>query len=196
VLDEVQSCRLAHGGAQSIREVTPDLTALGKTIGGGLPLAAFGGSEELMSVMDGMSPRVPQPGTFNAFSLSLAAAKATLEHWGEQELERLNETGAQVRAGIADVFAAGGIPATVTGEGSMFHIALREDPIRAYEDVQDVDADGWRFIHHQLLARGIYLTARGTGCLSTPMGSDEVDEFLTRLSEAVGVLRAQRTRHS
>jgi glutamate-1-semialdehyde 2,1-aminomutase len=194
VLDEVQSCRLARGGAQSIRGVTPDLTALGKTIGGGLPLAAFGGSEDLMSVMDGMAPRVPQPGTFNAFSLSLAAAIATLEHWDEQQIKQLNDTGAQVRAGIADVFAAGDIPATVTGEGSMFHIALREDPIQAYEDVQDVDADGWRFIHHQLLARGIYLTARGTGCLSTPMGSDEVDEFLTRLGEAVGVLRAQRTR--
>lgn len=194
VLDEVQSCRLARGGAQSIRGVTPDLTALGKTIGGGLPLAAFGGSEELMSVMDGMTPRVPQPGTFNAFSLSLAAANATLEYWDEQEIARLGALGAQVRAGIADVFAANQIPVTVQGEGSMFHIALRDGPITSYDEVGDVDADGWRIIHHQLLARGIYVTARGTGCLSTPMGSAEVDEFLSRLGEAVGVLRARRAR--
>lgn len=194
VLDEVQSCRLARGGAQSIRGVTPDLTALGKTIGGGLPLAAFGGAEELMSVMDGMTPRVPQPGTFNAFSLSLAAANATLEHWDEPEISRLGALGAEVRSGIAGVFAENQIPVSVQGEGSMFHIALRGGPITRYDEVGDVDADGWRVIHHQLLARGIYVTARGTGCLSTPMGSTEVDEFLTRLGEAVSVLRTQRAR--
>jgi glutamate-1-semialdehyde 2,1-aminomutase len=196
VLDEVQSCRLARGGAQSIRGVTPDLTALGKTIGGGLPLAAFGGSEKVMSVMDGMTPRVPQPGTFNAFSLSLAAANATLEDWDTEDIKRLNDLGAQMREGIADVFAASEIPVTVQGEGSMFHIALREGSISSYDQVGNIDADGWRVIHHQLLARGIYVTARGTGCLSTPMGAGEVDEFLSRLGESVGVLRTQRARPS
>ncbi|HEX4804815.1 MAG TPA: aminotransferase class III-fold pyridoxal phosphate-dependent enzyme [Conexibacter sp.] len=192
VLDEIQSCRLALGGAQSLHGVRPDLTTVGKTIGGGLPLAAFGGREELMAHMDGLDPDVPQPGTFNAFPLSLSAGLATLAEWDAPAVARLGALGEQARERIRATFAARGVPVSVGGSGSMFHVALREEPIACYADIAGADAAGWQLLHQQLLARGVYTTARGTGCLSTPMTEADLDVLAEALDAALAVLCERR----
>jgi glutamate-1-semialdehyde 2,1-aminomutase len=185
VLDEIQSCRLAYGGAQSIHGVTPDLTTIGKTIGGGVPLAAFGGREELMATMDGADPAIPQPGTFNAFPLSLAAGLAALEHWREPDFERLNGLGESLRERTRAVFDAEGVPVSITGQGSMFHLAVAQRQIESYDDFWHGVDRPRENLHQELLARGVYLTPRGTGCLSTPIGDEQIDEWLAALEAAL-----------
>lgn len=185
VLDEIQSCRLAYAGAQSFHGVEPDLTTVGKTIGGGVPLAAFGGREDLMEKMAGIDPAIPQPGTFNAFPLSLAAGLAGLEHWREPDFERLNGLGETLRERTRAVFEEQGVPVSITGQGSMFHVAIGQGQIESYADFRG-GADGPReTLHQELLARGVYLTPRGTGCLSTPMGAEQVDEWVAVLAAAL-----------
>jgi glutamate-1-semialdehyde 2,1-aminomutase len=185
ILDEVQSCRLAFGAAQEIHDVQPDLTILGKTIGGGLPLAALGGRQELMSLFAGEPPAVPQTGTFNAFPPSLAAGLATLAEFDRAEIETLNRLGADLRAKLTSVFAAHAIPAWVGGTGSMFHIALTETPLNFYADLDGCDFDAWRIVHLELLARGIYLMPRGTGCLSTAITPEMIDTFILALEDSL-----------
>ena len=107
VFDEVVSFRLAYGGAEEHFGITPDLCCLGKVIGGGLPLGAFGGRQDIMALFDPSHgpPIIPHPGSYNANPVSLAAGLATLELLTPDVIARLNEAGDRVRAGLAEAFA-------------------------------------------------------------------------------------------
>jgi glutamate-1-semialdehyde 2,1-aminomutase len=185
LIDEIQSIRLALGGAQQLRGIRPDIVTLGKIMGGGLPLAAFGASREVMSVFDGFSPDVPQTGTFNAFSAALAAGMATMRAFDRSAISRLNALGDSVREGIRDIFHERGLPVTVNGEGSMFNIAVAEGPITDYRTWRSAQTDFWAHVRMHLLSRLNYITSRGTGCLSTPMTDADVSGFLDDLATAV-----------
>lgn len=188
ILDEIQSCRLAHDGAQALHGVVPDITTMGKTIGGGLPLALAGGRADVMRVYDGFDPIVNQTGTFNAFPLSLAASLATLEHWQEPDIARLNSVGAQVRDSIRAIFAHHSVPVVVNGRGSMFHITFTEAPVDCYRTFAESDRSPVLALHRELLNRGVFLMARGTGCLSTAMTDGDVELFLEALSDSVSAV--------
>lgn len=181
ILDEIQSCRLAYGGAQTSYDVVPDLVTVGKTIGGGMPVAAFGGRRDVMSAFDGGRPQITQTGTFTAFPLGIAAGLATLADWDRQAIERLNALGARAREEVGAVFERRGVPAWINGDGSMFNIAFSDAPVDTYRALAATDATALGRLHRALLSEGIYLTARGTGCLSTPMD----DTHLELLTEAV-----------
>lgn len=191
ILDEIQSCRLAYGGAQASYDVTPDLTTLGKTIGGGMPLAAFGGRREVMAGFDGGRPDIVQTGTFAAFPASLASGLATLAHWGRPEIDHLNANGSRLRDEIRSVFAEHGLPAWINGEGSMFSLAITESPVTTYRAFTESDRSTLDRIHLGLLARGVYLTARGSGCLSSPMNDADLDMFLAALRDTIRTLPAR-----
>lgn len=119
VFDEVASFRVAHGGAQSLYDVRPDLTAFGKIIGGGMPVGAVGGSERAMRVFDPADKQgVSFTGTFNAHPVTMAAGLATLEHYGPDEVARLNGRGESLRALVRAGIASRGLPAHVRGHGS------------------------------------------------------------------------------
>jgi glutamate-1-semialdehyde 2,1-aminomutase len=195
LLDEIQSMRLAYGGAQQLHHVTPDLVALGKIMGGGLPLAVLGGSEQIMAALDGFTPKVPQTGTFNAFSAALAAGMATMHPFDHDAISRLNDLGDRTRAGVKEVFRSAGIPVTVNGQGSMFNIILASGPVNRYLSWHAAPTDFWTAARLELLARGIYITARGTGCLSTPMDEANIDRFLTELHSVVHKIGDGRGRH-
>lgn len=190
LIDEIQSMRLAYGGAQQLHNVRPDIVALGKIMGGGLPLAAFGASREIMSLLDGVAPPVPQTGTFNAFSAALAAGMATMIAFDEQAVARLSAMGESVRTGIRRVFAEHGVPVTVNGQGSMFNVCLHEAPVSDYRTWRSAPIELWTQLRMHLLARFHYITQRGTGCLSTPMTHADVDLFLDDLSEALSATLA------
>jgi glutamate-1-semialdehyde 2,1-aminomutase len=188
IFDEIQSCRIVPGGAQALYGIKPDLTTMGKTIGGGLPLALAGGRGDVMSVYDGFEPAVVQTGTFNAFPLSLAAAMATLDDWRQPDFDRLNSMGEAVRTGLREIFDRHEMQVCVNGRGSMFHITCSAEPVTRYRTHAEAPSGPVLDLHHELLGRGIAMMARGTGCLSTAMDEADISFFLGAVESSVASL--------
>jgi glutamate-1-semialdehyde 2,1-aminomutase len=187
VFDEVISFRVGYAGAQGRYGVTPDLTTLGKIIGGGLPIGAFGGRADVMALFDPRSEsRLSHGGTFNGNPLAMAAGLATLAELVPQTYERLESLGAELRTKLSRLFAEVGQPATVNQIGSLFNVHFIDRPVRDHADVLAADTALVRELHLAMLGHGILFTPRGMGCLSTPMTSADVDAFVeaTRLGLA------------
>lgn len=173
VFDEVVTARLGYGGVQDLRGVHPDLTAFGKIIGGGLPIGAFGGREDVMSIFDTRQPdAVPHHGTYNGNSLSMAAGLAGLDLLTGDEIERINGLGARLADGLSGLFEAGAHPYRVSQVGSLLL-------------VQAESADDLLGLHLSALLSGIFMAPRGLMCVSTPMTDSVVDEVIARMAEAV-----------
>jgi glutamate-1-semialdehyde 2,1-aminomutase len=191
VFDEVVSLRVAYGGAEEHFGIKPDMSCLGKLIGGGLPLGVFGGRREIMALFDpSHGPAViPHPGSYNANPVSLAAGLATLELLGRDAVARLNATGDRLRAKLARVFAEAGIPASITGLGSLFGMHLTERPVRTIRDAARADAALRHRIFLGLYVEGVLLDPRGVGTLSTAIGEPEIEEFLAALRAVLSRLR-------
>ena len=154
VFDEVISgFRVAPGGAQELTGVTPDLTVLGKIVGGGLPAAAFGGSRELL---EHVAPAgdVYQAGTLSGNPLAVAAALATLAHLDEQAYLRLHWTTAALADGLRE--AAGSLPIQVTMATGLLTVFFSAEPVTTYEQAQACDLDRHARWCRALLARGVY----------------------------------------
>jgi glutamate-1-semialdehyde 2,1-aminomutase len=167
VFDEVISFRIGYHGAQGRLGVTPDLTTLGKIIGGGLPVGAVGGRADVMKLFDPRrDDRIGHGGTFNANPLTMAAGLATLDELTPERYEGLEALAAELEAGVNSRTGA-----SATAVASLFRIELA-DPSRLPD------------LHVDLLASGILMTPRGMGCLSTPMTSAEVDAFVGALASA------------
>ncbi len=186
VFDEVITFRTEVGGMQARHQVSPDLTALGKIIGGGLPAGALAGRDEVMAVFtsqNGAAPRLPHSGTFSANPLTMAAGLAAMRLFDAEAVARLNELGDLARREIGAAISAAGVPASVTGTGSMFRIHLRATPPRDYRSLFLAPEEGetLRLFVDGLYEAGIMMIHTGTGALSTPMGEAEID----RLAEAV-----------
>jgi glutamate-1-semialdehyde 2,1-aminomutase len=164
VFDEIISFRVGYHGAQGRYGITPDLTTLGKIIGGGLPIGALGGRADVMALFD---PRrddhIGHGGTFNANPLTMAAGLATLAELMPERFDALAALAGELEAGVNEHTHA-----TATAVGSLFRIELP-------------DATRLPDLHRGLLANGILMTPRGMGCLSTPMTSAEIDAFVDAL---------------
>jgi len=136
IFDEVISLRVAPGGAQQMYGITPDLTTMGKIIGGGLPVAAFGGRGDVMELLD---PRreenIAQGGTYNGNPLGMAAGLATMTELTPDVYEELNRKGARVAELLAEVFASHHVPVQVNSAGSMFALHFTERPVVDYRGV-------------------------------------------------------------
>ena len=184
VFDEVITSRLSTGGLQARLGVTPDLTALGKYLGGGSSFGAFGGRADLMDRFDPASPDcLYHSGTFNNDVLTMAAGHAGLtEVLSAEALAALNARGEALRGALSAYFADQGLAMTATGLGSLMAIHFRPGPIAAPADLEGEDPRLKQLFHLAMLARGIYLSPRGMLALSLPMGAAETDALL----EAVG----------
>lgn len=187
VFDEVVSLRVAYGGAQQHYEVLPDLTCLGKLIGGGFPLGAFGGRADVMELFDPSlgPPKVPHPGSFNANPISLAAGAATLELLTAEAIGTLNRRGGLLRKGMLEHFAAAGLPAQVTGLGSLFGIHLTAEPVRTVRDANRGDAARRHRLFLALYSAGILIDPRGVGTLSTALDPGDIDHFLDVIKQLI-----------
>ena len=115
IFDEVVSLRVSHGGAEEHFGIRPDMTCLGKLVGGGLPLGAFGGGREIMALFDPShgAPAIPHPGSYNANPVSLASGLATLELLTREAIAGLNRTGDRLRAELARTFGEAGVPVAI-----------------------------------------------------------------------------------
>jgi len=158
IFDEVMTgFRLARGGAQERYGVTPDLTCLGKIIGGGLPVGAYGGRREIMDLIAPSGP-VYQAGTLSGNPLAMAAGLATLRRSGEPGFyERLEELGALWRRGMGEAAATCGVPFSINQVGSMVSIFFAEGPITDFASAATSDTDAFKDFFWHMLSRGVYL---------------------------------------
>jgi glutamate-1-semialdehyde 2,1-aminomutase len=187
IFDEVVSFRVAYGGAQDYFGVLPDLTCLGKLIGGGFPLGAFGGREDIMAMFDPSQgrPAIPHPGSHNANPIGMVAGAATLELLDKAMLERLNGLAGGLRDSVASAFLEAGIPVQVTGLGSLFGLHLTDRPVRCYRDTLGSRADLRHQIFLGLYNEGILIDPRGVGNISTSIHEAEIAQFLGSLKQVL-----------
>ena len=192
VADEVVTFRNSHGGAQQHYGLAPDITALGKIIGGGLPVGAVAGRAEIMSVMDPRSDRyaMPHSGTFSANPITLTAGLTAMELFPPEEVQRLNRLGQLAREGIAEVIDRSGVEASVTGAGSMFRIHMQPTAPRNYRETypSPEQADRLKLFFDALLDSGILLIYSCTGAVSTPMRETEIDQLVSAVDDAFRAL--------
>jgi glutamate-1-semialdehyde 2,1-aminomutase len=187
IFDEVMTgFRVAWGGAQNPLGVRPDLTTLGKVIGGGLPLAAYAGPAELMRRIAPAGP-VYQAGTLSGNPLAVAAGRAALRELGSGEpYEVLERTGERLQAGIEEAGRRHGIPCRVERQGSMLGLFFTSAPIHRMEDVDATDRPRFSRVFHKLLERGVHLppSPYETMFLSTAHGEAEIAATLEAFDAA------------
>jgi glutamate-1-semialdehyde 2,1-aminomutase len=181
ILDEViTGFRIAYGGAQSVYRVTPDLTVLGKVMGGGFPCAAFGGLPDLMNLLAPEGP-VYQAGTLSGNPVAVAAGIAALDLARELDpYPSLEATAEELTAGLDKTFEQAGIATTINRAGSLLSVFFSEGPVRDFGDARAADHDRYaRFFHH-VLDRGVYLPPSGyeLWSLSTAHGDEEIARVL------------------
>jgi glutamate-1-semialdehyde 2,1-aminomutase len=181
VFDEVITYRCAYGGAQEWFKGRPDLTALGKMIGGGFPVGAIAGRKEVMAVFDPLAEKVlfPHSGTFSANPITMTAGLAAMELFDRPQVARINRLGEVARRQIGEAIRTAGIPACVTGGGSIFRIHLKARPPKNYRQSYPTPAETrlMRALIEHALAKGIILISTGSGTLSTPMNQPEIDRL-------------------
>jgi glutamate-1-semialdehyde 2,1-aminomutase len=197
VFDEVMTgFRVAWGGAQNVLDVRPDLTTLGKVIGGGLPLAAYAGRRDLMQRIAPAGP-VYQAGTLSGNPLAVAAGRAALHELGKDEdcpYEALERTGARLQEGIVETGRRHGIPCRVERQGSMLGLFFTAGPIHRLEDVSATDRPRFARVFHQLLDRGVHLPPSPYEAmfLSTAHGDAEIAATLEAFDAAFAAEAAGR----
>jgi glutamate-1-semialdehyde 2,1-aminomutase len=187
IFDEVISFRIAWGGAQERYGVTPDLTTLGKIIGGGLPVGAFGGRNDVMSAYDPRrgGARISHGGTFNANPVTMAAGVATLNALTPEAYARLDSLGDRLRGSVARLLQNTRRRGQVTGVGSLFCLHWASGPLTDYRSSRPKDTEAPIRVFMGLLNEGILLTQRGLGACSLAMGDEDVDRFVNALARVL-----------
>ena len=158
VFDEVMTgFRISYGGAQAHFGVTPDLTTMGKVIGGGLPVGAYGGRADIMGMVAPAGPMY-QAGTLSGNPLAMTAGIKTLELLKQPgTYDRLTATTQKLVAGIKEAAQAAGLPITAGSVSAMFGFFLCEGPVRNFEEAKATDAERFGKLHRAMLERGVYL---------------------------------------
>jgi glutamate-1-semialdehyde 2,1-aminomutase len=182
IFDEVMTSRLSPGGRQALLGITPDLTTLGKYIGGGLSFGAFGGRAEIMAQFDPRRPgHLDHPGTFNNNVVSMAAGLAGMtERATPDALEALNRRGDALRERLNAAFKTRGAPYRFTGLGSVMNV--RVDRGAAPDEGGRAETLKALFFF-DMLARGFYCARRGLVALSLPFGDGEADRFAAAVDD-------------
>ncbi len=190
IFDEViTGFRLALGGAQQYYKIQADITILGKVLGGGLPLSAFGGRRDIMERLAPVGP-VYQAGTFSGNPVSVAAGVITLESLkkrSEQLYPRLEKMGHELRKGITEVVESIRTPVQVNGVGSMFQIFFTERPVTDFHSAKSSDLDSYQRYFRSLLATRVFVPPSQfeTCFLSSAHSDDEINMTLETIGTAL-----------
>jgi len=190
IFDEVMSARLSVGGGQKFFGVTPDMTTLGKIIGGDLPIGAFGGSNDIMELY---SPRkkdgIHHSGSFNGNALTMVAGITTLKMLTASAIARINSLAGSLRKKVEKEFEEAGVDAQVTGAGSLHNIHLTAEKVVDYRSAATVDKEAARLLFLSMLMEGVYISPKGLFCVCTPMDKKTVEAFTASLGKILGVLK-------
>ncbi len=184
VFDEVQSFRVAPGGAQERYGVVPDITCLAKIIGGGFPVGAVGAGADMMDAC--FDPRqderlIPHGGTLNGNPVTTAAGLATMTQLTPEVFERMNDQGAKMRAGIKELSQKHGVPVQAVGDASLFKIFFTDVEVVDYRAslTNDTEREYAFFLH--LLNNGVFVPQSLRCAISTVTTDAEIERFLDLL---------------
>jgi len=192
ILDEVMTSRLAPGGLQSVAGVQPDLTTLGKYLGGGMSFGAFGGRAEIMDLFD---PRrrdaLPHAGTFNNNVLTMTAGLTGLtDVYTQDAAVALNARGETLRHRLNALCQAANAPMQFTGIGSMLAVHMLRGPVSSPEEAAKADPKLKELFFFDMLAQGIWLARRGMMTVSLPIGDAECDALVAAVEEFLSARRS------
>lgn len=185
IFDEViTGFRLAPGGAQQHYGVLPDITVMGKILGGGFPVGAFASRKEIMNHMNPMLYERPRfsfhGGTFCANPVTMTAGLATLKLLQDgQLLNELNKRGNNLRQKLSDIFERNHVDVQVTGEGSLFHTHFTREEVKDVRDVFRADRGKLLDYHMHLIMNGVFFLPKRTGALSTTHTESDIERLLT-----------------
>jgi glutamate-1-semialdehyde 2,1-aminomutase len=195
VFDEVLCLRVGYHGTQGLHGITPDLTTMGKIIGGGLPIGALGGRREFMSVfeIDAGEPKIKHSGTFTANAMTMAAGFASMALMTPEAFDRFNAVNLRLRDGLERIRVDLGIAGVVHGAGSLSSLLMTEMPLNNYRELAMAMGGGLaakiETYNKLLLQEGIY-SMRGGFIGSTPMTEDDIDFTLTGVKRALTRMQA------
>ena len=187
IFDEVMTgFRIAYGGARERFDVTPDLTTLGKVVGGGLPAAAYGGRRSLMECVAPSGP-VYQAGTLSGNPLAMAAGFATLTALTPQLHDRITARTAALVQGLRESAARHGVPFTADHAGTMWGFFFRAEPVRNFAEAKMSDVNRFRRFFQAALANGVYLapSAFEAAFMSAAHSDADIAATLDRLDDAM-----------
>lgn len=191
IFDEVLTgLRVARGGAQSLYGIKPDLTCLGKALGGGMPIGAFGGRKEIMQHLEPVGD-VYQAGTFSGNPVTMAGGIKTLEILANDEIyAHLEERTAQLFEGLSASVKRYGANVQLQRVGSMFAIIFAPHPVRNFHDSLTIDAHAFAKFFHFLLRNGIYLppSSVDAACLSAAHTSEDIERTVETCDAAFSLL--------
>lgn len=188
IFDEVMTgFRVALGGAQALYAVKPDLTTLGKIVGGGMPVGAFGGSREIMEHISPLGP-VYQAGTLSGNPVAMAAGIATLEGVSKPGFhERLAHSTRALIEGLTQAARAAGVPFSTNHVCGMFGVFFTDKaPVRYFREVMACDVERFKRFFHAMLAEGVYLapSAFEAGFVSAAHGADDLQQTIVAAQKA------------
>jgi glutamate-1-semialdehyde 2,1-aminomutase len=187
ICDEVITLRLAVGGYQEALGICPDLTTMGKIIGGGLPVGAFGGRSDVMKIFDPRAPdHLHHSGTFNGNLMTMAAGRVTLDLLTQGEIERINALGERLAEGLRRTLSERqDLEAVVNNCGSLVHVNFgTKGGLRNYSDLNPNSPAAAAF-HLAALDEGVYFAPRGFMNTSTAMDEQTIDDALGACSRAI-----------
>jgi glutamate-1-semialdehyde 2,1-aminomutase len=187
VFDEVITFRSEYGGAQAWYDVKPDLTAMGKVIGGGFPVGALAGKAEVMSVMNPLASEVrfPHSGTFSANPVTMTAGLTTMQLFDQDAVAHTNALAARAKDGIEAAIADTGVAASVSGGGSMFRVHMKDHvPVNYRESiVTREEQQRLRVMLDHLFENGFIMINTCSYTTSTVMGDAEIDSFVEAMHD-------------
>ncbi|GCE64346.1 glutamate-1-semialdehyde-2,1-aminomutase [cyanobiont of Ornithocercus magnificus] len=191
IFDEVMTgFRINYGGAQAHFGVKPDLTTMGKVIGGGLPVGAYGGRADIMKMVAPAGPMY-QAGTLSGNPLAMTAGIKTLELLKQPgTYDKLAATTERLIQGILEAGRAAGFPITGSNVGAMFGFFLCKGPVRNFEEAKTVNSERFRHLHRALLERGVYLapSAFEAGFTSLAHSEANIDSTLQAFRDSFGAI--------
>lgn len=187
IFDEIFSYRVNTGGCQNLFGVIPDLTTVGKVVGGGLPIGVFGGKEEIMNLYCHENTDQPlyHSGTFNGYETAMQAGYAALSKYDEAAVAYVNKLGDQFQKGLLESFKANGLNIQANQIGSLLNIHFVNETITTADQVLKSEEQLHRLMHLSLLNKGIFTIPRGLFILSTAITEEEIDNLVNKIDETL-----------
>lgn len=193
IFDEVISFRLGFNGAQGLWDAKPDLTTLGKIIGGGFPVGAIGGSKDIMSVFDPSkgNPAVPHAGTFSANPVTMTAGIKSMKLLDREAILHLNEMGQKVRDSLNQIFKDFDVPGYATGVGSLLNVHFGKRAISDYRTAYQTpqEKEMLKIFHLGLLDNGVFAASSGFLAMSTAMTDADIDTIIAAATKATEAIK-------